>query len=50
VIPDSNRLDEFKASAWLREFSARELEDRPDIPVCKVDLTYINKISLILEN
>lgn len=47
--PPDFALNAFKAMAWLRDAPAGELSRRLDIPFCRADLSYVTKISLVLE-
>lgn len=47
--PPDFALNAFKAMAWLRDAPADELSRRLDIPFCRADLSYVTKISLVLE-
>ncbi len=48
-LPDFS-MDAFRATAWLQNVEPlRELNRRFDIPLCRADLNYIIKLSIILE-
>jgi hypothetical protein len=47
-LPDFN-IDAFKAFAWLQDsVSTDQLAERLDIPLCRADLNYIMKLSIII--
>jgi len=49
VDPPDFALDAFKAYAWLRGASKKELARRVDIAFCKADLAFLTKLAIALE-
>jgi hypothetical protein len=49
IDPPDFSLDAFKAQAWLTDAPVRSLEESLDLPFCRADLFFAEKLSILLE-